>query len=74
MTVAALFYTPMSLAYDQLLWLVLPLSVSLAVVYKTVRTNNIRRLPLEVAGLVGLMLLGLVALGVGLWFIQAYRR
>jgi hypothetical protein len=72
MTVAALFHNPMTLSTDSLLWLMLPLSISVAIVYKTLRTNNLRRLPLEILGLIGYVVVGVIGLGVGLWFIQTY--
>ena len=52
------------------LWLLLPLCASVAIIYKTVRTKNLRRLPVEVLGLVVYMTVGLVALGMGLWLVH----
>ena len=72
MTPAAIFFHPVTLPSDSLLWLMLPLVVSVAVVYKTLRTNNLRRLPLQILGLVGYIAGGTVVLAVGLWAIQAY--
>lgn len=72
MTPAVLFYHPMVLPTASLLWLMLPLFGSVAVVYKTVRTNNLRRLPLQVLALLGYVVAGTVVLAVGLWAIQAY--
>ena len=72
MTLGLIFYNPITLPCDSLLWLMLPLVVSVAIVYKTVRTHNLRRLPLEILGLVGYVAAGVVALAVGLWAIQAY--
>lgn len=68
----ALFYHPMELHSGLLLWLLLPLLVGVAVVYKTVRTQDVRRLPLETLALVAYMLGGLATLGAVLWLIQAY--
>ncbi len=68
----ALFYRPMELHSGLLLWLLLPLLVGVAVVYKTVRTQEIRRLPLETLALVAYMLGGLTALGAALWLVQQY--
>lgn len=67
-----LFYHPMVLPVSVVLWLVIPLSIGVAVVYKTVRTENLRRLPLQVAVLVGYVLAGLAVLGAGLYLIQEY--
>jgi len=70
--IAMLFYNPMELHSGWMLWLLLPLLVGVAVVYKTVRAQEIRRLPLETLVLVGYMLGGLTALGAALWVIQQY--
>jgi hypothetical protein len=72
MTLGALFYNPMTFSCNSLLWLMLPILVSVTIIYKTLRTQNIRRLPLEILGLLVYMVVGVVGLGVGLWFIQAY--
>ena len=50
----------------------IPLCISVAVVYKTIRVKKLRRLPVAVAGLIGYMLVGLVALGAALWATQRY--
>ena len=50
---ASVFHHPMDLSTIVALWLVLPLVVAVAVCYKTLRTRNVRRLPLEAAALVG---------------------
>jgi len=67
-----LFTYPMRLSFQASLWLVLPLCASVSIVYKTVRTEDLRRLPLEVAGLFAYMMIGLVALGAALWAIHSY--
>jgi len=67
-----LFTYPMDLSFQAALWLVLPLCASVSIVYKTVRTEDVRRLPVEVAGLFAYMIIGLVALGVALWAIHSY--
>lgn len=58
---AQLFTHPRQLS-DQMLWLVVPVSLAVAIVYKTVRTRSLRRLPLEIAGLSLLMSAGVAAL------------
>ena len=68
----ALFYNPMNLTFHGLLYLLVPLCLSVAVVYKTIRVKHLRRLPVAIAGLIGYMLVGLLALGAGLWAIQRY--
>lgn len=52
------------------LWLILPLCLAVAIVYKTVRINDIRELPRQIATLMIYMVGGLVLLGAGLWLIQ----
>jgi len=70
--IATLFYHPVQLPSSSLLWMILPLLVVVAVVYKTVRAHNVRRLALDTAYLVILMVLGLAGLGGALWLIQRY--
>lgn len=68
-----LFYNPLLLRSDWTMLLVmLPLCLAVAVVYKTVRTRNLRRLPIEILVLMGLMTSGLAVLGAALYFLQAY--
>ncbi len=68
----AVFYNPMTLPHDSLIWLMLPLCLGVAVVYKTIRAENLRRLALDIAGLMCLIVGGLVALGTVLWLIQKF--
>lgn len=64
----ALFYNPMPLeANGWTLWLVLPICASVAIIYKTVRLNTLKRLPQEIIYLIIYMTLGLIVLGGGLW-------
>jgi len=73
MILATLFQHPILLPANQtLVWLILPLCASVAIVYKTIRTQSLRRLPVEIALLLGYMAVGLVVLGVGLWLVQEY--
>lgn len=67
-----LFTYPMDLSFQSSLWLVLPLCASVSIVYKTVRTEDLRRLPMEIAALFAYMITGLVALGVVLWGIHSW--
>jgi len=70
MPAATVFYHPISLGWEGALWLVLPLSLALAIVYKTLRTNRLRRLPAQIASSFGLMVLGMTGLAVALWLVQ----
>lgn len=68
-----LFYNPMPLTSDLVrLLLVLPLCAGVAIVYKTVRENDLRRLFLRIISLFCYMIVGLVMLGVVMWLIQRY--
>ena len=68
----SLFQNPVTVASSYHLWLMLPLLASVAIVYKTIRTNDIRRLPLQILGVMAYMVAGMTALGVGLWLIYEY--
>jgi hypothetical protein len=70
MTGWTLFYHPMTLSFNELLWMLLPLCASVAITYKTIRTGNLRRLPLEILQLSLYLLVGLAGLGAGLYIIQ----
>ncbi len=73
MTLAwTLFYNPLPLPSSAVLWLVLPLCAAVAIVYKTLRVKDIRRLPLVAAGLMLYISGGLAALGAGLWLLVRY--
>lgn len=72
MIALALFVKPMTLHFYSLLWMLMPLCLSVAIIYKTVRTTHLSHLPLEIARLVGCMALGLIALGGVLWLLHEY--
>jgi len=72
MILGDLFRHPLPLQYSQALWLILPLSLSAALVYKTIRTRRPGRLWLEVLGAFGYVVAGLVVLAAALWVVQAY--
>jgi hypothetical protein len=54
------------------IWLVLPLCMVLAVVYKTIRVKYIRQLPLQILGLWAYIFVGLVSLAVAFWLLVEY--
>jgi hypothetical protein len=70
--IAQLFVHPQAIPFDMILWLLLPLCASVAIVYKTIRVDNLRQLPRQAGILIIFMLAGLVALGAGLWIIHEY--
>ena len=69
---ATLFINPIAIPFKSQLWLLLPLCVAVATIYKTIRTDNIRRLHIEILVLVVHIIAGLVVLGAGLWAIDTY--
>lgn len=70
--IASWFVHPVTLSFTSLLWLIIPLCVSVSVVYKTIRTGDLRRLPLQIAGLVGYIVVGLTLLCVALYLVQEF--
>jgi hypothetical protein len=66
------FYHPMTLSSDAVMWLVLPLALAVAVVYKAIRVGHVRELPRQVAVLMVQMVAGLIALGLVLWAVATY--
>ena len=67
-----LFHNPVTISFQAEMWLLLPLCAAVAVVYKTIRAQSLRRLPWEILGLLGYMAVGLVVLCVGLWLVHEY--
>ena len=65
-----IFHNPMIIPQNLVLWLLLPLCLSVAIVYKTIRTKNLRKLPTEIVGLMAYMVGGLILLGGVLWAVQ----
>ena len=63
---AGLFVTGIELAGWQRMALMLPLCLSIAIVYKTIRCENMRDMPAAAAGLWITIVLGMYAVGVGL--------
>lgn len=70
--IAQLFVYPQTIPFSMTLWLLLPLCASVAIVYKTIRVDSLRRLPLEAGVLIIYMLGGLCALGAGLWAVTEF--
>lgn len=63
------FATSSALGGGQRLLMMLPLCLSIAIVYKTTRCDDVRELPKAVAGLLITIVLGMAAVGVGLWLL-----
>jgi len=72
MTPATLFYNPMMLRVSTVLWLVIPLCLAVVIVYKTIRVNYLRRLPMQILQLAAYVLVGLAILGTCLYLVQEY--
>ena len=67
---AGLFTTALEMASrQQRLLLILPLCLSIAIVYKTTRCENLREVPVAALVLWGTIVVGMYAVGVGLWLL-----
>ena len=69
---STLFVNPIHLSPTSQLWLILPLFVTVAIIHKTMRTGNIRRLWRDVLVLVAYMAAGTVVLATVLWLVMTY--
>ncbi len=67
--ILAFFTSTVELTSRQRILLILPLCLSIAVVYKALRSENLRRLPWSVLGLWVTIVAGMSAVGVGLWLL-----
>ncbi len=67
---ATLFWHPMTLDSASTIWLLIPLCISVAVTYKTIRVQRLSQLPVQILLLVVFILGGLALLGGALWAIQ----
>ena len=68
---ATLFVHPRDLS-SAAVWMVIPVAVAVAAVYKTLRTRSPRRLPLEIVLLSAYILAGMGALIAALWLLQRF--
>ncbi|MBN1555780.1 MAG: hypothetical protein JXA11_13630 [Phycisphaerae bacterium] len=66
----SLFINPIVVPQAAVLWLILPLCLSVAMVYKTVRVAELHQLPRQVIVLIAYMTGGLAVLGAALWLVQ----
>jgi len=64
-----IFVNPVRLPSHSLLWMLLPLCLAVAIVYKTIRASTLERLWLKIAVLAFEIIIGLVALGVVMWLV-----
>ena len=66
-TLSALFTNAIDLTGTQRFLLMLPLCLSIAVVYKTTRLEDLRAIPAAALALWVTIVLGMCAVGLGLW-------
>jgi len=66
---AAIFTSAIPLTGPWRLVFMLPLCLSIAVVYKTTRCEDLRQLPLAALALWVTIVLGMFAVGLGLWLL-----
>ena len=60
------FLQPMKV-WDHWPWLLLPLCLGVSLVYKCVRVDDVRKIPLEAVKATFWIVAGMAAAGVGLW-------
>ena len=67
-----IFTNPMTLSFSSYIWLLGPLCLSISVIYKTLHTHDLRKLPSEIIGNLLSVLAGLAALAAVLWALQRF--
>ncbi len=67
-----LFHTSYILSSRVMLWTLPPLCLVVSIIYKTIRTQNLRRLWLEILSMFGYIVCLLIALGIAAWAIVTY--
>jgi len=72
--VAALFTSAIEISGSQRLLLMFPLCLSVAIVYKTTRCQTLRSIPAAALVLWVTIVLGMLAVGVGLWVLYMVMR
>ena len=70
MILATLFVNPIPIDPATAIFWVIPLCIAVAAVYRTIRTDNLRRLPREIVTLSVCLIGGLAALMAILWTAQ----
>jgi len=66
---AGFFLTPLPLSGFQHALLLLPLSLSISIVYKAVRCTNVRDIPKAALALWVTIVVGMYAVAIGLWLL-----
>ena len=70
-TLEEFFVTGIGLTGPQRLLLMLPLCLSIALVYKTIRCERLQDVPMATLGLWATIVLGMYTVGFGLWAVFA---
>jgi hypothetical protein len=65
-----IFTNPMTLTGVQHAWALLPLCLSISIVYKATRCDKVRDIPLAALVLCVTIVLGMYAVGIGLWILH----
>lgn len=68
--ILGLFSSPILLSGMQRMLLILPLCLSISVVYKTIRCERLADMPVAAMGLWVTIILGMYAVGVGVWLLN----
>ncbi|MCH7721250.1 MAG: hypothetical protein IH988_09740 [Planctomycetes bacterium] len=68
--ILGLFSSPIMLSGMQRTLLILPLCLSISVVYKTIRCERLADMPVAALGLWMTIILGMYAVGVGVWLLN----
>ena len=60
------FLEPLDL-HEQWMWLIIPVALAIAIVYKTLKLPDLRQLPWQAARLAAIIIAALIAAAIGLW-------
>ena len=66
---AKLFVNPINIPSWLCLWLIIPLILATAIVYKTVRTHDVAKLPKQIARLSGVIFAGVLLIAISVWLV-----
>ncbi len=62
------FLEPLDL-HDHWMWLIIPVALAIAVVYKALKLEDLRRLPFEATRLAAVIIAAMIAAALALWAI-----
>ncbi len=72
MSVHQWFADPSYISIRHMLWMLLPLCLSVSIVYKTIRVGELASLSKQIAFMVAYIAAGLAGLGVAAWLLVTY--